>query len=644
MKRGFETHLDFYASLPIFEGFAIDEINTISQLFNCRLFKKGDVIFSDTDTGKNFYIVINGALVLSIKDLVIKTFVRGDSFGEVALIDESSRTGSVIAQEDSELCCVDGNILFDPSIVNPELALKLFRNLSRKVTHYLRSVEDIKSKQLQELVKQRTAELQKYTALLENEIQERKKTEIALQEAKETAEEASNAKSEFLANMSHELRTPLNGILGFTQILKMRYHSEENLNEQLSIIEQSGEHLLTLINDVLDLAKIEAQRMELELETVDLMLILKSVANMISIKAQQKSIGFEFIPEKEMNLTAVVDQRKLRQILLNLLGNAVKFTEQGKVTLSVSYHRMQDNLIELRITVSDTGSGIPKEKIDEIFQAFTQLSGTRKAEGTGLGLAITKQLIELMDGEITVDSVYGEGSCFTVKIPLRITNDNDKQTEIASERIIGYEGNAKEIMIVDDNKVNLSLLENYLSDIGFSVIQAKNGEEAIELLQLKMPDIILLDIFMPKIDGLHVAKYIRSSEHTSQCTIIAMSANVFERNKKQCIEAGCDDFIGKPIVFRELTDSIGKHLNLKWEYASEKELSNQDNELIFPDDNVIMKLHESALLGDISSLEETLIDLQKEETYKIFSGIILKYLRIFDVDSIKKFLQPYVQK
>ena len=413
---------------------------------------------------------------------------------------------------------------------------------------------------------------------LQEEIIERKKAE-------EAAAAASLAKSQFVANMSHELRTPLNAILGFTQVMSRdSLLGHENL-ENLRIINRSGQHLLELINDVLDLSKIEAGIIGLYQRSFDLYQLLDTLEEMFQIKAETKKMQLRFSVEANVPQYIKTDEKKLRVCLINLLANAMKFTHDGgRIWLRVSVESNQPQSAEsethlnytfvdpllILFEVEDTGIGIAAAEIDTLFDAFVQTQAGRKAaDGTGLGLTITKKYVQIMGGDIWVKSVLGEGTSF--KFNIRVFAAISSEITVATfQRAIGLEADQPiyRILAVDDNQENRLLLVKMLQPIGFEVREAENGYQAVELWESWQPHLIWLDTRMPVMDGFEAVRQIRAKEKQTQwrTVIIALTASTFEEKKGEIIAAGCDDFVRKPFQEQILFDKMACYLGVRYLY------------------------------------------------------------------------------
>jgi GAF domain-containing protein/DNA-binding response OmpR family regulator len=402
-----------------------------------------------------------------------------------------------------------------------------------------------------------------------------------LKDAKENADAASRAKSEFLANMSHELRTPLNAILGFTQLLARDSSLNQQHQEHLGIIGRSGEHLLALLNNVLEMSKIEAGQIVLNPTSFDLYRLLQSLEEMLRLKAEYKGLQLIFDCDPNVPQWVHADENKLRQVLINLLSNALKFTETGSVTLRVAAlgQKAEENSypltsssnapIVLDFEVEDTGPGIVPTELDRLFEAFVQTeTGRRSQEGTGLGLPISQKFVQLMGGNISVSSEVGQGTIFSFEICIGCAKAADVPTQQSRRRIVGLaEGQPTyRILVADDKWESRLLLVNLLSGIGFEVREAENGQEAIELWESWEPHLIWMDMRMPVMDGYEATHTIKATLKGQATVIIALTASVFKKQRSVVLSAGCDDFVSKPFRDETIFNKIAEHLGVHYLY------------------------------------------------------------------------------
>ncbi|MGD1943615.1 MAG: response regulator [Leptolyngbyaceae cyanobacterium] len=465
---------------------------------------------------------------------------------------------------------------------------------------------------------------------LEGRVQQRT---AALLEAKETADAANRAKSEFLANMSHELRTPLNAIIGFAQILLRDDRLAPDQQDNLKILNRSGEHLLALINDVLEMSKIEAGRMTVNTHATDLHQLLDSLEEMLRLRAQAKGLQLQFERAATVPRYIYTDEGKLRQVLINLLGNGIKFTQTGAVSLQVQVLPTEaiasdiEASLTLEFVVADTGPGIPASEFENIFDAFIQSrSIDRSQKGTGLGLAISRQFVQLLGGDIQVQSVVNEGTQFRFQIQTQLAPTGESASTIGDRRVVGLApGQATfRLLVVDDHPDNRRVIRTLLEQVGFDVAEATNGEEAIAQYQTWHPHLIWMDMRMPVMDGYEATRRIRELErnsefgisnsefgvqssaerrqesrsrpvelkaqnplpstpasstssspapsppHSPRTKIIALTASVFEEKREAVLAAGCDDFVRKPFRTRIIFDKLAAYLGVQYLYAAEE--------------------------------------------------------------------------
>lgn len=475
------------------------------------------------------------------------------------------------------------------------------------------------------------------------DITEQKCTEDILRQAKEAAEIANRAKSTFLANMSHELRTPLNGILGYTQLFKLDKTFTFEQQEGIDIIHRSGEHLLNLINDILDLSKVEAGCIELQPDDFNLKNFIEGIIYLFKVRAQQQDILFSYDLLSPLPITVRTDETKLRQILVNLLGNAIKFTRHS-VCLKVGYHYGK-----IRFQIEDDGKGIASNDLEKIFLPFQQLGNRdQKIQGTGLGLSITKRLVEMMGGELRVTSVVNKGSVFWAELDLPEVPTSLR--EEAEYPIVGFEGPPCKILVIDDIRENRLVITNYLRPLGFEIIEAASSREGIEKAATQHPDLILMDLVMPEPDGFEATRQIRKITALKDVLIIAVSASVFDFHQQQSTAAGCNDFIAKPIRYKLLLEKLKTHLNLTWVYETQADgdILKEDNfsiKLAGPSAEQATVLLDLAMQGDILGITNYMGNLTKQDDKLIlFASEICHLARKFKTARICEIARCYIQK
>ena len=497
------------------------------------------------------------------------------------------------------------------------------------------------------------AELKTYQEHLEELVAERTRE---LQQATVAAEAANRAKSEFLANMSHEFRTPLNGILGYAQVLQRDSSLTDKQRTGLEIIQRSGDHLLHLINDLLDLSKIEAGRFAVESGQFNLRNSLRVIVDMFRLRAQQKGLEFHHLEDPRLPIVVQGDERCLRQILLNLLGNAIKFTRQGGVTLRVAW-RGGD---ALRFEVADTGIGIAPDELSGIFLPFVQGGQTRYlTEGTGLGLAISQRLARLMGSEIGVTSAVNQGSSFWFDLALPEVECGNAIETTAERRIIGlkalrrplYQRSRADaaagtytILIVDDYAVNRMVLREMLTFVGFELLEASSGEDAVQKAITFLPDAVLMDIKMPVMDGFEATRRIRRQPELKDVIVIALTALASEQAREQSLAAGCHDFLTKPVTLDALLNCLEKFLPVEWQYdepdAAQTGANRLAAPLVPPSPQTLAKLYELARIGDIMALRQEIPNIVAEDARCAgFADKLGQWAKSLEINQIRELLE-----
>jgi PAS domain S-box-containing protein len=531
-------------------------------------------------------IVENIPNMIFVKDAREMKFVRFNKAGEQLLgftrEEMLGKTEYDLFPPDEAhlLAAKDREILNGKSLINiPEETIRTRSNAKRilntkkipmlnefGVPQYLLGIaEDITERRQTEL------ELERYRNNLEELVVERT---AALEAAKEQAESANRFKSEFLANMSHELRTPLNAIMGFSQLMARDPAMNAKQKENLNLIHRSGEHLLALINDVLAMSKIETGKTELRLKDFDLHELIQGMGDLFHKQAVAKGLSFRL--ETDANLPRYIhaDEGKLRQILINLLDNALKFTQSGGITLSVSANQQPSpgsgGPATMQFAVTDTGGGIPEQMLENVFRPFVQVESQHdtKISGTGLGLAISRSFARLMGGDITVSSSPERGSVFALSVQVHTLPRAISGLSAPSRRVIGLVADEKRrrILVVEDNDDNRHFLEGLLREVGFQVRLAVNGREGVDAFSRWSPDMVLMDIRMPVMDGLAAIRLIKSTDKGKQIPVVALTAHAFEEERKKILASGCDDFLTKPIDENLLFEVIGRYLKVRFTY------------------------------------------------------------------------------
>jgi len=498
-------------------------------------------------------------------------------FGEITHPDDVTASHAYINRllsgESSTFVMEKRYIRPDGGIVWANLSVSLVRNTTGEPQYLIAAIKDISDR------KRLEQELRQMNAELEQRVEERT---LDLQHAMQAAEAANRAKSVFLANMSHELRTPLNAILGFAQLISRDLTLDPGKRNQLQIINRSGEHLLSLINDILEMAKIEAGRTNFLPRCFDLYALLKTLEEMFQIQAIEKGLQFIFDYDLLVIRHVETDEKKLRQVLINLIGNAIKFTPTGSVTLHVQAENINDgedhsNSKSLTFEIIDTGFGISPDELEQLFEPFTQSNNRQVSQdGTGLGLPISRQFVQLLGGDLTVQSTLGVGSTFAFTIPVQLADAANLSTSSTLGHILGLAPNQLpyRILVVEDNDTNQQLLVQLLQSIGFEVQAVPNGQDAIAVWQHWQPQLIWMDMRMPVMNGYEATGQIRALEQKSgrdngqpPTIIIGLTANVFEEERAKMLQIGCNDFVRKPFQIATLLEKIAEYLGVQYRYA-----------------------------------------------------------------------------
>ncbi|NJL46999.1 MAG: PAS domain S-box protein [Leptolyngbyaceae cyanobacterium SM2_5_2] len=627
-----------------------------SQQFNQRITDSAPYIIYIYDLENHVNLYINREIlnmlgyspesINAMGSQVLETLLHPDDFASLGDMFDQIRAASDDDVAETEYRMRDANgrwcWLYDRRAV-------FKRDQQGRVIQYIGIVQDITDrKQAAEALKQLNQELEQR---VETRTQE-------LQRAMETAEAANRAKSGFLANMSHELRTPLNAILGFTQLMARDLALSVDNHQYLGIINRSGEHLLTLINDILEMSKIEAGQVQVNLGSCDLYSLLETLKDMFDLRARHK--GLNLLIERHTAIPRYIetDEHKLRQVLINLVGNAIKFTANGQVALRVVPALCglpaadAEARLALTFTIDDTGIGIESSDIEGLFQPFTQVKQANGLqEGTGLGLPISRQFVRLLGGELIVDSQPGFGSTFRFTVPVKVVDwVTEPAATAATEQVVGLAPGqpSYRVLVADDNEIHRQLLVRLMHSIGLEVREANQGQAAIMLWQSWQPHLIWMDMQMPELDGYTATQRIRELEAGQKHTkIIALTANAFEENRVQALSHGCDDFVRKPFQIAQLLEKMADHLGLKYRYEETPstaapslpsiETSVALAELQALPEPVFEQLYQATLRLDSQQLTDLVAQLAAE--HPVLTQWLRQKLDDFAIDQIHTLLQ-----
>jgi PAS domain S-box-containing protein len=497
-----------------------------------------------------------------------------------------------------------------------------------------------------------TGEISEFVAT-SRDVTARIQSEQELRQARQTAEAANRAKSIFLANMSHELRTPLNSILGFTELIQQDSSLSSDQQHLLNLVNSSGNHLLLLINNVLEISKIEAGQLLFSPHSFDLKRLLMDLENIFTLRAQTKHLHLEFAGVEALPHHVFGDEVKLRQVILNLLSNAFKFTQEGGIVVSLTYQKRPDLLPsdeappdarggQLSIEVRDSGAGIHPDELPSLFQAFSQtLAGRQAKEGTGLGLTITRQYVELMQGSIRVESTLGGGTNFYIELPLPQLPQSDltPPPQLRQQRVVGVKGpQAYTILIAEDRPDSRYLMAKLMKRAGLETHEAVNGQEALEIARVWKPDLIWMDIDMPILNGIEATRQLLATGHKG--IVIAVSASAFEHQRQAALEAGCHDFLAKPIQMERVYSLLKRHLGLEFLYET---LEMKDDPPPSPiqtsfspewPPNYLPRLKKAAINLDLQQLKRLIHELA--ETHPQYANTLERWIKTYRFDKIQE--------
>jgi signal transduction histidine kinase/DNA-binding response OmpR family regulator len=544
------SRMDLFSTVPLAILEQLAEESAIEE------FPADAVIFHKDEPGHALYLILQGGVKVHDGDYIVSKMAEGSSFGELALLDEGLRSMSVTTTQPTTLAVVEREALFRILRKEPDVLRKIVGSLAQRLRHQTyKLVEELRQREqeLTRLVEERTAELNR----------QKEKAEAEKQEAeyqRQRAEQSEQFEQQFLANMSHEIRTPMNAVVGMTNILLQKNPREDQLR-YLESIRDSSSTLLVILNDILDISKIQSGRMELEDTDMDLSQILSQVKTTLQYRAEEKGLLFKIESDPALPPVLVGDPVRLQQILLNLAGNAVKFTEKGSVTILARLLEVQGNNCRLHFEVRDTGIGMTPEQAARAFESFRQAATdtTRKYGGTGLGLSISKQLVELFGGTLEVQSKLGEGSSFSFDISLKISEKKALPTQKAvSSAQLEALGKLR-ILVAEDNHYNrivaVETLELLLPDVRVSI--AENGREALEKVKTEDFNLVLMDVNMPEMDGLEATRLIRAlPAPKNTLPVIAFTASVTKAEIHKCEAAGMNTVVPKPFKDSELINAM----------------------------------------------------------------------------------------
>jgi len=503
---------------------------------------------------------------------------------------------------------------------------------------------------LEHNIRKRTLQLKKSNLFLKQEIKEKSIMGKKLKKAKIIADKANKAKSSFLAHMTHEIRMPLNAILGYSQLLYREDNLREEYKKQVEIINNSGEHLLTLINGILEMSKFEAGKTEIKFETFDFYKTIEDVESMFKVKTDNKGLKFSVEIDGNVPRYIISDLNKIKQVIINIVGNSIKFTREGRVSINCRLDPFISN--KMIISIKDTGAGIPGVDIKKIFGSFEQSKAGREEWGTGLGLSISKKFAKLLYGDIEVESELGTGSEFKFTFKFEIGSKEETETKYDTRNVVGIKDSSRKIklLIVDDRETNRDILVRMLSKIGFVTKECDNGASAIECAAKWKPDIILLDLIMPEMDGKEVIKRLRQEPNGSDYKIIVLTASALEEDKKSVIKLGADTFLRKPFRQNDILEEIKKLTNIEYLFENNQNSENTPiitNEYLKKEmseltEDILKSIKNNILIGDIAELKR--ISNSLDQSNLSLSKHLASLIEEYEFERITKIIDSILEE